>query len=68
MKKTAQSQIRSSMNYEARALERIAAIVLSPHDREVFDALQIIKAHHDGNRAGAIKAAIVAYAHQIQQG
>ena len=62
MKKTAQSQINASFAYEKRALERISAIVLSPHDKEVYDALQVIKARHNGNRAGAIKAAIVAYA------
>ncbi|OOS03010.1 hypothetical protein SAMN02745664_1394 [Moraxella cuniculi DSM 21768] len=62
MKKSTASQIKASMNYEARALERIAAIVLSVHDEEVYHALQFIKAHHGGNRAGAIKQAIVEYA------
>lgn len=64
-KKTAQSQINASYAYEKRALERISAIVLSVHDREVYDALQVIKAHHNDNRAGAIKQAIIEYAKTI---
>ena len=65
-KKTAQSQINASYAYEKRALERIAAIVLSPHEQDVYDALQVIKAHYDGNRARAIKQAILAHANELK--
>lgn len=60
------SRTKATLNYTNNALERIAAIIVSPHEQEVYDALQIIKAHHGGNRAGAVKAAIVAYAEKLK--
>lgn len=61
------ARTRATMNYTNNALERVSTLIISPHEQEVYDALQVIKAHHNGNRAGAIKAAIVAYADGLKK-
>lgn len=66
MKKTAQSQIKATLNYTSNALERVSTLIISRHEEDVYEALQVIKAHHNGNRAGAIKAAIIEYAKHLQ--
>lgn len=62
---TLSSRTRATLNYTNNALERVSTLIISPHEQDVYDALQIIKAHHDGNRAKAIKQAILAYADLI---
>ncbi|MFC0821216.1 hypothetical protein [Moraxella marmotae] len=67
MKKTSQAQINASLNYQNKALERVSQLIISPHEQEIFDALQVIKAHYGGNRAKAIKQAILAHAKQLAE-
>lgn len=64
-RKTAQCQINAVKAYHAKALESVS-FLLSPHEREIFEALQIIKAHHHGNRAQSVKTAILHYAQSLQ--
>ena len=58
---------KATLNYQNNALERISNLIISPHEQDVYDALQVIKAHYDGNRARAIKQAILAHAEQIKK-
>lgn len=60
------AQTRATLNYTNNALERVSTLIISQHEQDVYDALQVIKAHHDGNRAKAIKQAILAYAKQLK--
>ncbi|MDO4434841.1 MAG: hypothetical protein Q4B71_00300 [Cardiobacteriaceae bacterium] len=63
--KTAQCQLDAAKSYQAKALETFKMLI-SQHDQDVFDALQSIKAHHQGNRSGAVKAAILHYAQSLE--
>ncbi|MDO5652173.1 MAG: hypothetical protein Q4G13_08605 [Moraxella sp.] len=60
------ARTKATMNYTNNALERVSTLIISQHEQDIYDALQVIKAHHDGNRAGAIKQAILEYAKMIQ--
>ena len=63
--KTSVAQIKAIKNNTTKALEDVR-VLIGQYDTDVYDALQVIKAHHGGNRAGAIKAAIVAYANELK--
>ncbi|WP_432481658.1 hypothetical protein [Moraxella sp. ZY200743] len=65
--KTSHAQIKAVKKNTAKALEDVR-VLLGQYDTEAYDALQLIKAHHGGNRAGAIKAAIIEYAKRLEQG
>lgn len=62
--KTSQAQLKASKNNTAKALEDVR-VLLGQYDTEAYEALQVIKAHHNGNRAGAIKQAIIHYANTL---
>lgn len=61
------AQVRANIAYQNRALLR-TSLVISQHEQAIYDALQVIKMHHDDNQAYAIKQAILAHAKQIQGG
>lgn len=63
--KTSQAQINAIKKNTARALEDVR-VLLGQYDTDVYDALQLIKAHYDGNRAKAIKQAILAHAKELK--
>lgn len=60
------ARTRATLNYTNNALERVSTLIISQHEQDVYDALQIIKQYHDGNRAKAIKQAILNYATQLK--
>ncbi|WP_323842951.1 hypothetical protein [Moraxella sp. Pampa] len=62
---TKSAQVRANIAYQNRALLR-TSLVISEHEQAVFDALQAIKAHYEGNQAYAIKQAILAHARAIK--
>ncbi|WII95975.1 hypothetical protein LU276_03945 [Moraxella haemolytica] len=65
--KTSHAQIKAVKKNTAKALEDVR-VLLGQYDTEAYEALQKIKAHHNGNRAGAIKQAIIEYAKRLEQG
>lgn len=67
MAKTYSARTKATLTYTNNALERVSTLIISQHEQEIFEALQIIKAHHNGNRAKAIKTAIVEYAKTLQE-
>lgn len=63
--KTSQAQMNATNNYRNKSLGQVN-FVISPKEQDVFDALELIMKHHDGKKAPAIKAAILAYSAQLQ--
>lgn len=63
--KTGKSQLKASENYASKALEKVAPLIISHNEQDVFDALQALKAHYENNRAKAIKQAIIAHAKEL---
>ena len=63
--KTPASQIKATNDYRNRGLANVS-FVISANEQAIYDALQVIKEHHDGKPTPAIKAAILAYAAQLQ--
>lgn len=61
MAKVSQAQQNATNEYRRRSLETVN-FVLSVHEQDIYEALQIIKARHSGNKSAAIKAAILEYA------
>lgn len=59
------AQHKATNNYRKKALANLS-VVISHTEPEVFAALCKITEKH-GNRAGAVKAAIVAYADQLAE-
>lgn len=64
-RKTTESQLKASEKYASKALEKVAPLIISHTEQDVFDALQSLKEHYKGNRAKAIKQAILAHAHAL---
>lgn len=62
--KTPASQLKAAKAHVNKALEDVR-VLLSPNDQEAFEALQLLKAHYDDNRAKAVKEAIIAHAKQL---
>lgn len=65
MTKTAQCQLEADKAYKAKALERTSPLIISEHEQDIYDALQALREHYEGNRAKAIKQAILAHAKQL---
>ena len=63
--KTSQAQMDATNNYRNKSLGQVN-FVISTKEADVLDALELIQAYHDGKKAPAIKAAILAYAAQLQ--
>ncbi|STY93201.1 hypothetical protein [Moraxella bovis] len=64
--KTSKAQLNAIKKNTNKALEDVR-VLLGQYDTEAYEALQKIKAHHNGNRAGAIKQAIIEYAKRLEQ-
>ncbi len=62
---TKSAQVRANIAYQNRALLR-TSLVISEHEQEIYDALQAIKDHYEGNQAHAIKQAILAHAKELK--